>query len=250
MGQKFYLMVALVKKEIGSFFSSLTGYVVVIVFLVISGLFIWVFPGELNIPDSGYATLDTLFIIAPWVFLFLVPAVTMRMFAEEKKSGTMELLHVRPLTDIQIVLAKFIAAVVLVIISVLPTLIYFWSVHTLGNPPGNLDTGAIWGSYIGLIFLASCYGAIGLFSSSLTDNQIVAFIVAVLLCFFFFTGFEMLSALPVPLRVEELLLYLGINEHYRSISRGVVDTRDIVYFLALIAFFVFLTRTVLQSRKW
>ena len=250
MGQKFYLMVALVKKEIGSFFSSLTGYVVVIVFLVISGLFIWVFPGELNIPDSGYATLDTLFIIAPWVFLFLVPAVTMRMFAEEKKSGTMELLHVRPLTDIQIVLAKFIAAVVLVIISVLPTLIYFWSVHTLGNPPGNLDTGAIWGSYIGLIFLASCYGAIGLFSSSLTDNQIVAFIVAVLLCFFFFTGFEMLSALPVPLRVEELLLYLGINEHYRSISRGVVDTRDIVYFLSLISFFVFLTRTVLQSRKW
>ncbi len=243
-------MVALVKKEIGSFFSSLTGYVVVAVFLVISGLFVWVFPGELNIPDSGYATLDTLFIIAPWVFLFLVPAVTMRMFAEEKKSGTMELLHVRPLTDIQIVLAKFIAAVVLVIISVLPTLIYFWSVHTLGNPPGNLDTGAIWGSYIGLIFLASCYGAIGLFSSSLTDNQIVAFIVAVLLCFFFFTGFEMLSGLPVPLRVEELLLYLGINEHYRSISRGVVDTRDIVYFLALIAFFVFLTRTVLQSRKW
>ncbi len=250
MGQKFYLMVALVKKEIGSFFSSLTGYVVVIVFLVISGLFIWVFPGELNIPDSGYATLDTLFIIAPWVFLFLVPAVTMRMFAEEKKSGTMELLHVRPLTDIQIVLAKFAAAVTLVIISILPTLIYFWSVHTLGNPPGNLDTGAIWGSYIGLIFLASCYGAIGLFSSSLTDNQIVAFIVAVLLCFFFFTGFEMVSALPVPLRVEELLLYLGINEHYRSISRGVVDTRDIVYFLALIAFFVFLTRTVLQSRKW
>lgn len=250
MGQKFYLMVALVKKEIGSFFSSLTGYVVVIVFLVISGLFVWVFPGELNIPDSGYATLDTLFIIAPWVFLFLVPAVTMRMFAEEKKSGTMELLHVRPLTDIQIVLAKFAAAVTLVIISILPTLIYFWSVHTLGNPPGNLDTGAIWGSYIGLIFLASCYGAIGLFSSSLTDNQIVAFIVAVLLCFFFFTGFEMVSALPVPLRVEELLLYLGINEHYRSISRGVVDTRDIVYFLALIAFFVFLTRTVLQSRKW
>jgi ABC-2 type transport system permease protein len=250
MGQKFYLMVSLVKKEIGSFFSSLTGYVVVIVFLVINGLFVWVFPGELNIPDSGYATLDTLFIIAPWVFLFLVPAVTMRMFAEEKKSGTMELLHVRPLTDTQIVLAKFAAAVTLVIISILPTLIYFWSVHTLGNPPGNLDTGAIWGSYIGLIFLASCYGAIGLFSSSLTDNQIVAFIVAVLLCFFFFTGFEMVSALPLPLKFEELLLYLGINEHYRSISRGVVDTRDIVYFLALIAFFVFLTRTVLQSRKW
>ena len=243
-------MVALIKKEIGSFFSSLTGYVVVTVFLVISGLFVWVFPGELNIPDSGYATLDTLFIIAPWVFLFLVPAVTMRMFAEEKRSGTMELLMVRPLTDLQIVLAKFAAAVTLVVISILPTLIYFWSVHILGNPPGNLDTGAIWGSYIGLILLASCYGAIGVFSSSITENQIVAFIVAVLLCFFFFTGFEMVSALPLPWRVEELLLYLGINEHYRSISRGVVDTRDVVYFLAFIAFFVFLTRTVLQGRKW
>ncbi len=243
-------MVALIRKEIDSFFSSLTGYVVIIVFLVLSGLFMWVFPGDLNIPDSGYATLDTLFIIAPWVFLFLVPAVTMRMFAEEKRSGTLELLLVRPLTDLQIVLAKFSAAVVLVIISLVPTLIYFWSVYKLGNPPGNLDTGAIWGSYIGLVFLAGCYAAIGVFASSLTDNQIVAFIVAVLLCFFFFTGFEMISALPLPLRIEELLLYMGINEHYRSVSRGVVDTRDVVYFLALIAFFIFLTRTVLQSRKW
>lgn len=243
-------MVALICKEIDSFFSSLTGYVVIIVFLVLSGLFMWVFPGDLNVPDSGYATLDTLFIIAPWVFLFLVPAVTMRMFAEEKRSGTMELLLVRPLTDLQIVLAKFLAAIALVVISLVPTLIYFWSVYKLGNPPGNLDTGAIWGSYIGLVFLAGCYAAIGIFASSLTDNQIVAFIVAVLLCFFFFTGFEMIGALPLPLRVEELLLYMGINEHYRSVSRGVVDSRDVVYFLALITLFIFLTRTVLQSRKW
>ncbi len=243
-------MLALIKKEIGSFFSSFTGYVVIVVFLVITGLFIWVFPGELNIPDSGYATLDTLFIIAPWVFLFLVPAVTMRMFAEEKRSGTLELLLVRPVTDFQIVMAKITAALALVIISLLPTLIYFWSVYTLGNPPGNLDTGAIWGSYIGLVFLAGSYAAIGVFASSFTENQIVAFVVAVLLCFFFFTGFEMISALPLPLRVEQLLLYMGINEHYRSISRGVVDTRDVVYFVGLIAFFAFLTRTVLQSRKW
>jgi ABC-2 type transport system permease protein len=243
-------MFALVNKEVGSFFSSLTGYVVITVFLAVNGLFIWVFPGPLNIPDSGYATLDTLFIIAPWVFLFLVPAVTMRMFAEEKRSGTIELLLVRPLTDLQVVLAKFTAAVVLVLISLLPTLVYFWSVHTLGNPPGNLDTGAIWGSYIGLFFLASVYASIGIFSSSITDNQIIAFIVAVLISFFFFTGFELLGALPVPLKIEQLLIYLGINEHYRSISRGVVDTRDLVYFVSLIAFFIFLTRTVLQSRKW
>jgi ABC-2 type transport system permease protein len=243
-------MFSLVNKEIGSFFSSLTGYIVIIVFLVINGLFLWVFPGELNIPESGYATLDTLFIIAPWVFLFLIPAVTMRMFAEEKRSGTIELLLVRPLSDLQVVLAKFTAAVALVLISLLPTFVYFWSVFTLGNPAGNLDTGAIFGSYIGLFFLGSCYAAIGVFSSSLTENQIIAFILAVLLSFFFFTGFELLSAIPMPLYLEELLLYLGINEHYSSISRGVVDTRDIVYFISLIAFFLYLTRTVLQSRKW
>ncbi len=243
-------MLALIKKEICSFFNSLTGYVVIIVFLVITGLFIWVFPGELNIPDSGYSTLDTLFIISPWVFLFLVPSVTMRMFAEEKGSGTIELLLVKPLTDLQIVMAKFLAAVTLVLISLLPTIVYYWSVYTLGNPTGNLDSGAIMGSYIGLFLLASCYAAIGIFSSSLTENQIVAFIIAVLLSFFFFTGFELLSGLPLNIRLTELLRYSGINEHYRSISRGVVDTRDLTYFFALIAFFIFLTRTVLQSRKW
>ncbi len=242
-------MFALVLKEVGSFFSSLTGYVAAGVFLVVSGLFIWVFPGELNIPDSGYATLDTLFIIAPWVFLFLVPAVTMRMFAEERRSGTLELLHVRPLSDLSIVAAKFAAAVVLVVITLVSTLIWFWSVHSLGNPPGNLDTGAIWGSYIGLVFLASCYAAIGLFASSLTGNQIFAFILTVLLCFFFFTGFEMISVLPLPSGIQELLLHLGINEHYRSVSRGVVDSRNIVYFLSLIGFFLYLTSTVLEGRK-
>ncbi len=243
-------MIALIRKEIGSFFSSLIGYVVIIVFLSINGLFIWVFPGELNVPDSGYATLDTLFIIAPWVFLFLVPAVTMRMFAEEKKSGTLELLFVRPVSDLQIVIAKFTAAVVLVFISLVPTLVYFWSVYTLGSPPGNLDTGAIWGSYIGLFFLASSYAAIGVFASSLTENQIIAFIVAVLLAFFFFTGFELLSTLSANLFLENLLLYLGINDHYNSISRGVLDTRDVVYFISLISVFLVSTRTVLQSRKW
>jgi ABC-2 type transport system permease protein len=243
-------MMALIKKEIGSFFSSLTGYIVIIVFLSINALFIWVFPGELNIPDSGYATLDTLFIIAPWVFLFLVPALTMRMFAEEKRSGTLELLLVRPLTYLQIVLAKFIAALVLVLISLIPTLVYFWSVYSLGNPPGNLDTGAVWGSYIGLFFLGSCYGSIGLFASSLGENQIVSFIVAVVVAFFLFSGFELLSKLTSNITFEQLLLYLGINEHYRSISRGVVDTRDLIYFVTLIAFFIFLTRSVLQSRKW
>jgi ABC-2 type transport system permease protein len=243
-------MIALVNKEIGSFFSSLTGYLVIVVFLAINSLFIWVFPGELNIPESGYATLDTLFIIAPWVFLFLVPAVTMRMFAEEKKSGTIELLLVRPLSDLQIVMAKFTAAVTLILISLLPTLVYFWSVYQLGNPAGNLDMGAIWGSYIGLFFLGSCYAAIGIFSSSLTENQIIAFILSVVLSFFFFTGFELISILPLPSWIGEILLYMGINEHYSSVSRGVVDTRDIVYFGAFIAFFLFLTRTVLQSRKW
>ncbi len=243
-------MVALINKEISGFFSSLTGYIVIIVFLSVNGLFIWVFPGELNMPDSGYSTLDTLFIIAPWVFMFLVPAVTMRMFAEEKKTGTLELILVRPITDLQIVFAKFISAVVLVLFSLIPTLIYFWSIYALGSPPGNIDTGAVWGSYLGLFFLASCYAAIGVFASSLTDNQVVAFILAVLLAFFFFSGFELIGTLSANIRFQQFLFYLGINEHYKSISRGVADSRDIVYFLSLISFFLFLTRTVLQSRKW
>lgn len=243
-------MYTLLFKEVRGFFSSLTGYIVIIVFLLSTSLFMWIFPGEMNILDAGYANLDSLFYIAPWVFLFLVPAVTMRMFAEEKKSGTIELIFTKPLSDLQIVLAKYFAAVLLVLLSLLPSLIYFVSVYLLGNPVGNIDTGGTWGSFIGLFFLAAIYAAIGIFASSLTDNQIVAFILAVLLCFLFYIGFDSLGSLGIFQNIQTFIAGLGINDHYKSMSRGVIDTRDVIYFLSVIALFVVFTKTRLQSRKW
>ncbi|MCK4287780.1 MAG: ABC transporter permease subunit, partial [Bacteroidales bacterium] len=169
-------MITLFRKEISSFFSSLIGYIVITVFLLINGLFLWVFPLEFNILDFGYASIENLFMLAPIVFLFLIPAITMRLFADEKKSGTIEILLTQPLTDLEIILAKYFAGLVLVLFSLLPTLIYFFSVYQLGLPPGNIDTGGMWGSYIGLLFLGASFVAIGLFSSSITDNQIISFI--------------------------------------------------------------------------
>ncbi len=243
-------MYTLFIKEISGFFSSLIGYVVIIVFLLANSLFMWVFPGEFNVLDSGYANIDTLFIIAPWIFLFLVPAITMRLFADEKKTGTIELLLTRPLTDLQIIFAKYSAGLVLVLFSLLPSLIYFISVYKLGNPPGNIDTGGTWGSYIGLFFLASVYVSIGVFASSITENQIIAFIVAMAVSFLFFIGFESISTLGAFEKFDTLIISLGINDHYRAMSRGVIDTRDIIYFISIIVVFIFFTKIVLESRKW
>jgi ABC-2 type transport system permease protein len=243
-------MLSLFKKEITSFLSSLSGFVVIIVFLIAGGLFLWVFKGNLNIMDNGYATLESLFILAPWIFLFLIPAITMRTFAEEKKSRTIELLLSRPLSDMQIILAKYFAAIVLILLSILPTLIYFYSVSRLGSPPGNIDSGGTWGSYIGLLFLAGIYAAIGIFISSLTENQIVAFIISLLLCFLFYIGFDYLSSLDIFGGISTFIVKLGINEHYRSMSRGVIDTRDMLYYISVIFIFLLLTKIVLQSRNW
>jgi ABC-2 type transport system permease protein len=243
-------MFSLFRKEIISFLSSLSGFVVIIVFLIASGLFLWVFKGNLNIPDNGYSTVEPLFLLAPWIFLFLIPAITMRTFAEEKKSRTMELLLSRPLSDMQIVMAKYLAAMVLVILSILPTLVYFYSVSRLSSPPGNIDTGGTWGSYAGLLFLAGIYTAIGIFISSLTENQIVSFIISLILCFMFYIGFDYLSSLDVFSGISVFIVRLGINEHYLSMSRGVLDTRDMLYYLSVIAIFLLLTKIVLQSRNW
>lgn len=243
-------MLQLLKKEINSFFSSLIGYIVIIVFLLVTSMFLWLFPGEFNILDNGYATIDPLFILAPWVFLFLVPAVTMRLFADEKKSGTIELLFTKPFTDLQIILSKYLSGLVLVLFSLIPTLIYFISVYLLGTEGSNIDVGGTWGSYIGLFFLAAIYVAIGLFASSLTENQIIAFLLGVILSFFFYIGFESISTLSFLESISETILNIGINEHYKSMSRGVIDIRDLIYFLSIIALFVFGTKTVLESRKW
>ena len=243
-------MFAIFRKEINGFFSSLTGYVVILVFLLVNSLFMWVFPGEWNIFDNGYAGLDTLFLISPWVFLFLVPAVTMRMFSEEKRLGTIELIYSRPVTERGIIWGKYLASVVLVLMALLPGIVYYFSVYILGEPPGNLDKGATLGSFIGLFFLASVYASAGLFASSLTDNQVVAFLLAVVICFFLFTGFDSFAYLPFLKKLDEYVIMLGINEHYKSVSRGVIDIRDAAYFAAVAVIFTEATRLVLLSRKW
>lgn len=250
-------MKSLFKKELSAFFSSITGYIAVGVFLLVTGLVLWVFPGDFNIPDSGFAYLEPLFAIAPWIFLFLVPAVTMRLFSEEKKTGTLEVLFSQPVSDFKIVLAKYLAALVLVILSLLPTLIYFVCVYNLGLDGQSSDTGAelagidtgqTFGSYLGLFCLAAVYCAVGLFASSLTDNQIVAFLLAVGGCLFMYLGFGAISGFSSSYGLA--LDNLGIDAHYKSISRGIIDTRDIVYFVSAVAIFLMLAKFKLQSRNW
>lgn len=242
-------MYSLFKKEIKTFLGSLIGYLAVLVFLLVTGLFLWIFPGNYNIPDNNYATLQGLFTLAPWLYLFLVPAITMRMFADEKRSGTIEILLTRPLADFQLVMAKFLAGLALVVFSLLPTLLYFLSVYWLGNPVGSIDTGATWGSFMGLFFLATIYVAIGIFASSLTDNQIVSFIFGMSLSFVFYLGFEFVASAEVSYLLEQLFSWLSINDHYLSISRGVVDMRDVLYFIGMAFLFLYGTTLILRKGK-
>ncbi|WP_421754747.1 gliding motility-associated ABC transporter permease subunit GldF [Croceimicrobium sp.] len=243
-------MIALIQKEIRSFFGSIIGYLVILVYLLINGVFLWLFPGNFNILDGGYASLGNLFTISPWVFLFLIPALSMRLFADEKKAGTLEILLTKPLSDLQIILAKYIAGLFLLLLALLPTLLYYYSVYELGNPAGNVDSGGTFGSYIGLLFLGGAFLSIGLFASSLTDNQIVAFLLAMFLCFFVFYGFDQIAGFDLFGSADLLILKLGINEHYVSMSRGVLDSRDLLFFVSVIALFIGATRVVIQSRKW
>ncbi|MCB9184213.1 MAG: ABC transporter permease subunit [Flavobacteriales bacterium] len=309
-------MLALIRKEVRGFLGSLIGHIVIAVFLLLTGLFLWVFPD--NILDSGFADLGPLFYIAPWVFLFLVPAVTMRSFSEERRTGTIEVLLTKPLSEAQIVLAKYSAAVILVALSLLPTLVYVWSVDQLSTAVtavpasavkwrgymvqgttvlaavlggwwlyrrgkahgwnttgwavrtvlliaavislrmlihwmlfiGGVDAGATWGSYIGLFLLAACFASIGLLASALTDSQIIAFLIAVFLCFFLYMGFDLLASFDALGGLEGPIKSIGIQQHYQSLGRGVLDLNDVLYHLGVIAIFLLLTRAALQSRTW
>lgn len=246
-------MIALLKKEISVFLSSLIGYIVICVFLISMGLILWVLPLDFmdsNILEGGYAGIDPLFVIAPWLFLFLIPAVTMRSFAEEKRSGTMELLLTRPISDMQIVTAKYLACVILVVLALVPTLVYYYSVYRLGYPPGNIDSGRTWGSYLGLLFLAGGFVSIGVFSSAITGNQVISFIVAVILCFFCYTGFGYVGAAVSSGVLGNFIQQLGISAHYSSMSRGVIDTRDVLYFASVSVVFLLMSRVSIESRKW
>ncbi len=240
-------MFILFKKELRSFFSSATGYIVIGVFLLITGLFLWVFPNEFNILESGYAQLDGLFALAPLLYLFLVPAITMRMFAEEKRTGTIELLYTKPISGLSIVMGKYLAGLVLVMLSMLPTLIYFGTVYYLAEPFGNVDVGAFWGSFIGLFYLAAVYVAIGLMASAITDNQIIAFILAVCLSFALYMCFDLIGSMFASGKINAAIASFGINAHYESMSRGVIDSRDVMYFISTTAVFIFLTKLIIKK---
>ncbi|QNJ98927.1 gliding motility-associated ABC transporter permease subunit GldF [Constantimarinum furrinae] len=236
-------MYPIIKREIASFFAGPIGYLVIAVFLVINGLFLWVFPGNYNILDAGFADLSAFFELAPWVLLFLIPAVTMRSFSDELKMGTLELLLTKPISVRSIVLGKYFGAITLIIIAIVPTLLYVLTISQLGNPEGNWDGGSTLGSYIGLLFLVIAYAAIGVFSSTLSENQIVAFIIAVFLCFALFYGFEGLAGLISEFPIENF----GMKAHFDSVARGVIDTRDVIYFLSIAL--VFIGLTVLRLKK-
>lgn len=242
-------MFTVFKREISSFLSSLIAYIVIVVFLLVTGLFMWVFP-DYSLLDFGYASLDQLFVIGPWLFMFLIPAITMRFFSEEKRTGTIELLFTKPVTDLQIILGKFFAGFALVVFAVLPTVLYAITLWYLADPVGNIDTGGILGSYIGLLLLGAVFVSIGIFASAITDNQIVAFILGLFLCFFMYSAFDSLKLLNLPVKTQLVLEQLGISSHFYAMGKGVIDTRDLVYFGSVISLFVMLTKTVLESRKW
>jgi len=236
-------------KEINSFFSSIVGYVALLVFLAACGLFLWIIP-DYSILGYGYASMDRFFAIAPWLLLLLVPAVTMRSFADEYRTGTIEWLMTKPVTDIEIILGKYFATLALIVFALLPTLVYVYTINNLAMVDTTLDWGAIIGSYIGLFFLAATFGAVGIFCSSLTANQVVGFLISLLACYLFYTGFEQLSKLPKFAEgIDYYLSMIGMEFHYNSISRGLIDSRDVVYFLSVIALFIALTRFSLSSRK-
>jgi ABC-2 type transport system permease protein len=242
-------MYAVFKRELFSFLNSLMAYITIGIFLLACALLLWYFP-DTSLLDYGYAELNGFFSLVPFLFMFLIPAITMRSFAEERKEGTYVLLATRPLSDLQIILAKYLACIVLLLFALLPTLVYYYSIYQLGLPEGNIDSGAVIGSYLGLFLLGNAFTAIGIFTSSITKNQVIAFAIAVFLCFFAFNGFDSLSKLFELSYLESVLINLGINEHYQSISRGVLDTRDLIYFISFVLVFLGLTKMVVGGRKW
>ncbi|TMU56226.1 gliding motility-associated ABC transporter permease subunit GldF [Flagellimonas algicola] len=240
-------MFAIFKREVQSFFTSPIGYLIVGLFLLLSGLFLWVFKGAYNIFDYGFADLGKFFLLAPWIFTFLVPAVTMKSFSEERKAGTLELLLIKPISVWKLVLGKFWGAFFLCIIAILPTLVYVFAISELGIIEGNFDFGVVLGSYFGLLFLIAAFTAIGVFTSTLSESQIIAFILGIVLCFFLFNGFDAMSSLFSSGETQQLIQGIGGSAHFNRISKGVLDTRDLVYFFSITLLFLFLTHQRLKQ---
>jgi len=242
-------MKSILIKELNSFFSSPIAYLVIGVYLIINGLFLWVFEGDFNILHAGFADLNSYFFLAPWIFIFLIPAITMRSFSDEINTGTIEILKTKPITNWQIILGKYVGSLLLVLLAILPTLIYVYSIYQLGNPVGNIEFGTTFGSFVGLLFLASAYTAIGLFSSTISKNQIVSFIIAVFISFFLYYGFEALASYQLFGSLDFTIQNFGMSEHFNSIGKGVIDTRDLIYFFSVTFFFLVITNFSLQNEK-
>ncbi len=237
-------MFAIFKKEFNTFFAGPVGYMVVGLFLLFNGLLLWFFEGNWNIIDTGFADMQSFFDSTPWLFLLLIPVITMRSFCDEFTSGTIEILKTRPLTNWQIVMGKFWAYLALIVLSLLPTVVYAISISIL-EQSGSIDWGTIIGSYIGLFFLGATFTAIGIFSSIVSKNQILAFLIAVLISFVFYYGIEQ-WAIWYP-RLPDIIHKLSLYEHYKSIGKGVLDTRNLVYFISISFIFLFFTRTRLEN---
>jgi len=242
-------MYAVFKRELFSLLNSLMAYITIGIFLLVSGLLLWFFP-DTSVLEYGYAELTGFFSLVPFLFMFLIPAITMRSFAEERREGTYILLASRPLTDWQIILAKYLACFTLVLFALLPTLLYYYSIVQLGLPKGNIDGGAVTGSYIGLFLLGGAFAAIGIFSSSITKNQVIAFAVAVFISFIVYSGFEALSKIFTLNIFADVFTWLSVNEHFQSMSRGVLDTRDLIYFISFVLLFLGMTKLAIGGRKW
>lgn len=238
-------MIPILKKEILSFFSSVTGYLVISIYLIINGLFLWVFKNNFNILHTGFADLNNYFFLAPWILMFLIPAITMKSIAEERNNGTIEILKTKPITIWQIVLGKYFGALLLVILAIIPTFIYAYSVYKLAEPVGNLDLSTTFGSFFGLLFLVSAYTSIGIFASAITKNQIVAFLTALLLCFIFYFGFDALANYNTIGSLQQI----SFAQHYQAISKGVIDTRDIIYFISVTFLFLAISKISIENEK-
>jgi ABC-2 type transport system permease protein len=236
-------MRAIFIKELNAYFSSLTGYLAIGLFLLVAGLLLFVFESDYNILDFGFADLTPFFQLVPYLFLFLIPAITMRSFSQERDLGTLEMLLTRPVSRSGLILGKYLAAFLVITVAIILTMIYVYSVYQMGDPEGNLDLGSTMGSYLGILMIAAVYVLIGLFASLASSNQIVSFLLAASISFFLFYGFE---ALAISLN-QEWIAQLGILQHYETLARGILDTRDLVYFVVVGLFFFALSENLLNT---
>ena len=242
-------MIALFRKEISQFFGSLIGLLTILLFLLVNALFLWIFSGDFNLLDFGFANMDSFFMLSPIIFLIFIPAICMRLFSEEFRSGTMENLLTKPIALWNVVFSKFLAANVLVLIAIFPTLIYFFSIYFLGETIGNLDIGGIMGSYLGLFMLSSAFIGIGVFASSISPNQVVAFLIAIVCNAIIYYGFDVLSSVSILQNWDLYISNLGIASHFSRMSKGVIDSRDILYFLSVCFLFLMLSKTTIQLKR-